>query len=279
MPVRLIAIDIDGTLLDSRGRLPEANRVTIAEAADRGIEVVLVTGRTFHFAQPLSDVLPSSTTFIVSNGALVKSPRGETLLARLLPRETARDVLAASRAYREYAALVFDRDDERPTVFEQIDWDDPKRRRYYERNRAFLAQRVPLEDALTADPVQIMFNGPVETMRGLAAQLARLPNAAERFAVARTEYATRDFCLLDVIGPGCSKGSTLARWVARRGLAREHVMAIGDNLNDREMLAFAGVPVVMGNAVPALKTAGWPITGTNDEAGLADAIRRYALDV
>jgi Cof subfamily protein (haloacid dehalogenase superfamily) len=277
MAVRLIAVDVDGTLLDSRSRLPEANRQAIADAVARGIEVVLVTGRTFHFAQPLGDALPRSVLFIVSNGALVKTPQGDTLLARLLPRQTAREVLAASGAYRECAALVFDRDTERPTIFEHLDWSDPTRRRYYERNRAFLAQQKPLETALTADPVQVMFTGAVAAMRALAVELAALPRAVERFSLARTEYEARDFCLLDVIAPGCSKGSTLAQWVAQRGFARHEVMAVGDNLNDREMLAFAGVPVVMGNAVEALKAQGWPVTGTNDEAGLAMAIRRYAF--
>lgn len=277
MAIRLIAIDIDGTLLDSQSRLPAANIDALTEAVARGIEIVLVTGRTFHFARPLSEVLPPSVVFIVSNGALVKTSRGETVYARLLPRSAARDVLAATRAYRDAAALVFDRDGRRPTVFERIDWEDPRRRRYYERNRAFLAEQAPLEAALTEDPVQIMFNGPIAAMRTLAATLAALPRAADRFSLARTEYEGRDFCLLDVLAPGCSKGSTLAHWIGARGLGRDEVMAVGDNHNDREMLAFAGVPVVMGNAVPSLKAMGWPITGTNDEAGLATAIRRYAL--
>lgn len=275
--VRLIAIDVDGTLLDSHSRLPEANRDAIFDAAARGIQVALVTGRTFHFARPLADVLPDSLVLIVSNGALVKTPRGETLARRLLPRAVAREVLEATPAFRHLAALVFDRTDDPPTVFERIDWEDPTRRRYYERNRAFITQSDPLVEALTEDPVQVMFNGPVATMRDLAALLARLP-AADAFTIARTEYESRDFCLLDVVARGCSKGSTLARWATARGLTAQDVMAVGDNLNDREMLDFAGVPVVMANAVPELKASGWPLTGTNDAGGLAEAIRRYALD-
>src|SRR5438874_7710445 len=73
MPVRLIALDIDGTLLDSRWQVSEANRNAIAEAARRGIEVALVTGRRYDFAMPVARQLEAPLTMIVSNGALVRS--------------------------------------------------------------------------------------------------------------------------------------------------------------------------------------------------------------
>jgi hydroxymethylpyrimidine pyrophosphatase-like HAD family hydrolase len=113
-------------------------------------------------------------------------------------------------------------------------------------------------------------------MRRLAAELRRLPTA-HRFSVALTEYERRDFSLLDVNAAGCSKGATLALWVARTGVARGEVMAVGDNLNDLEMLGYAGTAVVMGNAVEVLKRPPFHVTGTNDENGLADAIRRWAF--
>ena len=83
--------------------------------------------------------------------------------------------------------------------------------------------------------------------------------------------------MIDVLTPACSKGAALAEWASVRGFAREEVMAIGDNHNDLEMLSFAGVPVVMGNGVPELKTFGWHETSSNDENGVAEAIERFAL--
>jgi hydroxymethylpyrimidine pyrophosphatase-like HAD family hydrolase len=136
---------------------------------------------------------------------------------------------------------------------------------------------VPLADTLTEDPIQVMFNGSVAPMRELVAALRALPDA-DQYAVALTEYERRDFSLVDVNGAGCSKGSTLARWVERRGLTRDQVMAVGDNLNDVEMLDFAGTAVVMGNAAETIKQRGYLATGTNDEDGLATAIRQYALN-
>ena len=82
---------------------------------------------------------------------------------------------------------------------------------------------------------------------------------------------------MDVIHPACSKGNALAEWARLHGIARQEVMAIGDNLNDREMLEFAGVPVVMGNSVSELKDLGWRVTLSNDENGVAAAIEQYAF--
>src|SRR5260370_15525997 len=90
MAVRLIAIDIDGTLLDSRWQLPEANRAAIVEATRRGIEVALVTARRYDFAMPVAHQLDSMLTLIVSNGALIRSKDGRTQLRHLLPKHTAR---------------------------------------------------------------------------------------------------------------------------------------------------------------------------------------------
>ena len=93
--------------------------------------------------------------------------------------------------------------------------------------------------------------------------------------MALTEYEHRDFSLVDVVRSGCSKGTALERLAALRGIPAAEVMAMGDNLNDLQMLEFAGTPVLMGNALPELKARGWPVTGTNDEAGVAAAIETF----
>ena len=273
--IRLLAIDIDGTLLDSRGRLPDAHRDALVDAAARGIEVALVTGRSFHFTQPIVDLLPLPLTLICNNGAVVKRKTGETEMRHVLSRDAARHILAGTRPFEDSVAIVFDRPDERQIVFERMDWSHPNRRGYYEKNKAYIAEAAaPLADMLTEDPIQVMFNGSVAPMRALAAAL-RAMAIADQFAVAITEYERRDFSLVDVNGAGCSKGTTLARWVAARGWQREDVMAVGDNLNDVEMLDFAGTAVVMDNATDALKARGYLRTGSNDEGGLATAIGRF----
>jgi Cof subfamily protein (haloacid dehalogenase superfamily) len=272
--IRLLAIDVDGTLLDSRGRIPAANRDAIHEAVARGIHVALVTGRSYPFARPVADCLPESITLIVSSGAVERAMDGTTLARRLLNRDVARRVLASTRPYRDAAALVFDRDHDRQILFETMDWEHPGRKAYWRRNQSLISHAPSLEDALDEDPIELMFNGYVEVVRRLA---RALEDQAIDFAVSLTEYEARDFSLLDITAPDATKGQALAWRAEQMGVARDEVMAVGDNFNDLEMLEFAGIPVVMGNAVESLKARGWAVTGHQDAAGLAEAIEKYAL--
>jgi len=272
--IKLIAIDVDGTLLDPRGQIPQANIDAIHDAAKAGIHIALVTGRSYPFARPIADPLPDSVTLIVSNGAIERDMNGSRIARRLLDRHIARAVLDSTRPFRGSAALVFDRDADRQVMFETMDWEHPGRKAYWARNQSLIAKSVPLEDALVEDPIQVMFNGGVEAMRSLHGALHAEANG---FAVSLTEYVHRDFSLIDVTAPTATKGRALAWRTAQLGLSREDVMAIGDNFNDVEMLEFAGVPIVMANSVDGLKQRGWTMTGDNESAGVAEAIRRFAL--
>jgi Cof subfamily protein (haloacid dehalogenase superfamily) len=276
MGVRLIALDIDGTLLDSRWQIPEANRAAIAEATRRGIEVALVTGRRYDFALPVALKIEAPVTMIVNNGAVIRTYDGQTHLRHLLSRETATRVLELTRPWRDCTAIVFDRRRENQIMLESMESDDPIRTNYYTRNREFLGVANPLESCLTEDPIQVMLSGDVARMRD-AENVLRTASFAAEYALAATVYESRNFSMVDVINPVCSKGASLAEWAGLRGVAREEVLAIGDNHNDLEMLTFAGIPVVMGNGVPELKGFGWHETASNDEGGVAAAIEQFAL--
>jgi hypothetical protein len=276
MPVQLIALDIDGTLLNSRFSVSDRNRAAIAEASRRGIEVALVTGRRYDFALPVALQIESPLTMIVNNGALVRTKEGHTHLRHLLPRDTAHRVLQATLPWRDGASVVFDRPLSNQVMLETIDLEDGIRGAYYKRNLPFLGEARPLESCLDEDPIQVMLSGPLCPMQE-AEQALRSVQFVEEFSLAVTIYESKDFSMIDVINPRVSKGTTLAEWTALRGIAREEILAIGDNHNDEEMLSFAGIPVVMENAVPELKTRGWHVTHTNDEDGVAAAIERFAL--
>jgi HAD superfamily hydrolase (TIGR01484 family) len=173
--IRLLALDIDGTILDSDGRIPDANREAIARVIDAGVEVALATGRRYDFARPIFERLPAPLTLILSNGAIVKTRDGQTQMRNLLPRDTARDVLARVPEHRESAAVVFDRPREGQVVFEAIDWEHPRHHRFFAANRPFLSEVAPLEACLTEDPIQVMFSGGCVEMRTL---FGRLQDAA-----------------------------------------------------------------------------------------------------
>jgi Cof subfamily protein (haloacid dehalogenase superfamily) len=270
VPIRLIAIDIDGTLLDSKYTIPESNIRAIGAAVRAGIEVALVTGRRFDFARPIAEQLQAPVTMIVNNGALIRTSDGVTRIRHLLSADTARIVLEATRDFRDGTAVVFDRPHDNQVVYERT------RKGYFERNREYLGEVQPLENCLTEDPLGVMFTGTIAHERGVAQELRRMQRP-DLFSLAITEYPARDFAMADVAHPGVSKGAALAEWTAMRGYSREETMAIGDNHNDREMLEFAGLPIVMGNCVDALRSNGWRLTLSNDEGGVAAAIDEYAL--
>ncbi len=277
MAIKLIAMDIDGTLLDSTGRLSGENASTIAEAGARGIEIVIVTGRRFHSARMIAQGLPCTTEVISSNGALIKSPDGQTHYRRLLASTTARRVLEATAEFRPYAGVIFDRPAEAQIIFENIDWDGPFIGPYLRRHRDQVAEIQPLTACLNGeDPVEVMFIGECDRIRLAVETLAELPGARD-YTLALTEYLQRGLSMFDVLAPGVSKGAALAEWAQRRGIQRDEIMAIGDNWNDREMLEYAGLPIIMGNAVAELKSLGWTETLGCDESGVAHAIQTHVL--
>lgn len=274
--VRVVAVDLDGTLLDSRGHIPRANRDALAGCLARGIEVWLATGRNFYFAAPVVAGLPTPLTLIASNGAVVKSPSGRTLAAHPLDHATTRAVLAATRAFHHEGGLVFDRDEGGFVTYGPIDWSHPNRAAYFAQNRDYIRTTDDLMALAADEPVAIMFNGTMSRMAALEVALEAMPGR-ETVSATRTAYPLRDFCLVDIMAAGCSKGGTLVRWAATRGIAADDILAIGDNENDLEMLERCGRAVAMANSVDAVLSRGWPVTGSNDEEGVARAINRYVL--
>ncbi|HXX43113.1 MAG TPA: Cof-type HAD-IIB family hydrolase [Candidatus Acidoferrales bacterium] len=277
MGIQLIAMDIDGTLLDSQSQLSPDNAQTIAEAASRGIDIVIVTGRRYNSARLIAEQLPCEVELIVSNGALVKSKSGTTHLRSLLPAETARRVVDATEEFRQMSGVIFDRPAENQVIFERIDWDGPFVGPYLRRHRTQVAEVAPLANCLNGeDPVEVMFIGECAPVSAARERLESLEFRSD-FTIAVTEYPRTGFSFMDVLGRGVTKGSALEQWARRKGIPRENVMAIGDNWNDREMLEYAGLPVVMGNSIAGLKSFGWATTLTNDQSGVAEAIRTHIL--
>jgi Cof subfamily protein (haloacid dehalogenase superfamily) len=279
--IQLIAIDIDGTLLPSTGlRISSRNCAALRAAEAAGIEIVIATGRRQAYAMPLiAQVgLNESSVMISSNGAVVRGFDGQLLDRRFLPLETARRLCVALRGYGTMV-FTFDREGAGALVIEDLKQLHARIDRWVEANRPYLTEIQPIERAFEAgeEPIQGMLCGTVEEM--VAAEKALLlTDVAAQIATHRTEYASRNLSILDLLPPGCSKGAALDCLARIRGLEREQIMAIGDNLNDLEMLDYAGSGVVMGNASAEIRAIaerrGWQVTASNDEDGVALAIEQ-----
>ena len=272
-PIRLIAVDIDGTLLNSQFRISEKDLQALRSANDQGVEVILVTGRRHAFALPIAQQLGFDLWLISSNGAVTRSLQGEAFHRDLLPATTCLEVCAAMKQFRGNMVITFDKESKGALVLERMDELTSSIRHWLDKNMQYIEFVVPIENALVADPVQAMFCGPIPRMQG-AVEALESPQIKDRITVLRTEYPVRDLCIVDVLNRGCSKGHALERWANYRGIPREQVMAIGDNFNDLEMLAFAGVPFIMGNACEELRSKSWRLTSCNDENGVATAIEQ-----
>ena len=273
--IRLLALDIDGTLTDPNFHVPARNIAALRAAHESGIEIILATGRRHDYALPIARELGFPIWLISSNGALIRSSDGETFFTDRLPARTAAELIQYMDEFRGHAVLTFDRPANVPgnnsLVLESADELNKTVSRWLEMNRPYIKFVSPLENALTEDPLQAMYCGRVAVMERLQQKLNQA-DFLDKITVMRTQYDHRDLCILDILNRECSKGHALKRWAEERGVSREQIMAIGDNHNDREMLEFAGVAVVMGNASNELKQNGWMVTGSNEESGVAQAV-------
>jgi Cof subfamily protein (haloacid dehalogenase superfamily) len=271
--IRLLAVDIDGTLLNSRFEISGPDMAALRRAHAEGVEVILVTGRRHTFALPIAEQLGFDLWIISSNGAVTRSMAGETFHRDLLPAETCLKFCRTMREFRGNMVLTFDTNDKGAIVLEHMQELNASIQRWLEKNLQYIDFVIPIEDSLTTDPVQAMLCGPISRMHHALEVLSSCELGSD-ITVLRTEYPVRDLSIVDILNQGCSKGHALERWAKHRGLTREQVMAIGDNYNDVEMLAFAGQPFIMGNASQELKDRGWNITLSNDEHGIAAAIEQ-----
>ena len=272
-PIRLLAADIDGTLLNPEFRISDADLAALRRIHREGTEIVIVTGRRHAFARPIAELLGFDLWIISSNGAVTRSLQGETFHRDLLPAEACRQLCMRMREFRGNLVITFDKEVKGAIVLEHMRELNSSIQRWLEKNMQFIDFVIPLEDSITNDPVQAMFCGTIERMHEALAALEScgLENSIH---VSRTEYQLRDLSIVDVLNHGCSKGHALERWARYRGIAPAEVMAIGDNYNDVEMLAFAGRPFIMGNACEDLLGRGWEVTLANDQNGVAAAIEQ-----
>ena len=281
-PVRLVAIDMDGTLLPTftkaiTGRTARALRA----AQEAGITVVIATGRRTAFTTPLLDGLGlrADTPLITSNGAVTRTLGGDPLDHSHLEARVARGLCGI---LRPFGALVFtfDRPDQfgRPSrgelILEDLEQAQGRIALWVEANRSAIEVVEPRERALMDgdNPIQGMVAGGLSRMR----QAEKALKASEwnrGCEGVRTEYPARDLSILDLLPPGVSKGWALERLAARLGVDRKETMAIGDNWNDVDMLEWAGQAVLMGNAALELrikaKMRGWKQAPPNDQDGVA----------
>jgi Cof subfamily protein (haloacid dehalogenase superfamily) len=258
---RLIALDVDGTLLDSAHRLTPRVRAAVRAARARGIHVSLATGKLLRSAADLVEALALEGPQITNNGATIMPARGGVPIHFWpLEPEALAATLAAIRAADPTLGIAWYTPDDILTDAPPGPLDDVLAA-YHEpplRRVAQLGADLPA-------PAKLLVTGAPERLAALRAAVS--PALLDTTRIITT---TPDF--LEFFSLRVSKGIALETVTARLGLRREEVVAIGDGENDIALLQAAGTAVAMGNAVPALRAHANAVTASNDEDGVALAI-------
>ena len=275
MSYRLLALDIDGTLLRSDKAVSPRTRRAVEDARAAGIRLVLVTGRRYPSARKVAEDLGGDVPLVLHNGALVVES-GELLRAILLPAGAALRAIGMGRALGLDGVLHCGGKGEGRLLCEARALETRPVGYYLERSRRDVEVVDQLEEAAArGDVVQVMFGGPREEIDRIAAGVVEELRECAR--VERTVYPSSGVGILDVLAPGVSKAEALGFLQERWGITATETLAIGDNWNDHAMLERAGLGLVMGNADPEMRKLGLPVLPTNDEDGVAVAIEAHVL--
>jgi Cof subfamily protein (haloacid dehalogenase superfamily) len=275
-PVRLVAIDVDGTLLPSFAQQISKRTAQALKAAQQaGITVAIATGRRTNYTAPLLEGLGlrADTPLITSNGAVIRTLDGHLIDRSHMEARIARGLCGLLRPFGA-VVFTFDRSGNAELVLEDLEQAHGRIALWIETNRHAIEVVKPLELALSdgEDPIQGMVTGYLNKMKE-AEKALKASEWSESCTCVRTEYPARDVSILDLLPRGVSKGWALEHLAARLGVHRHETMAIGDNWNDVDMLEWAGQGVVMGNAARELrtlaKTRGWKQAPPNDKDGVA----------
>ncbi len=275
-PVRLVAIDMDGTLLPTFSqKVSPRNAQALKAAQAAGITVAIATGRRTNYCAPLLDGfgLRADMPLITSNGAVTRTLGGESIDRCHLEARVARGLCGLLRPFGTLV-FTFDRPGKGELVLEDLEQAHERIELWVEANRNAIEIVQPLERAMPdgENPIQGMVTGSLDKMKQ-AEQALKTSEWHALCECVRTEYPAKNLSILDLLPPGVSKGWALGRLAARLGVDRKETMAIGDNWNDVDMLEWAGQAILMSNASLELrgmaKMRGWKQAPPNDEDGVA----------
>lgn len=273
--IRLLALDIDGTLVNSRDELTEPTRQALHRARAAGLRIVLVTGRRYRRALPLAEALGLDAPLVTASGALIKHPADAH---RTLHRaELAPEVLRATLAVIDqagYEAVVYS-----DSYHEGFDFfcsranaASPELAEYLRKNAGW--ERI-LPELMTAPPAGVFAGFAIGTrtaMHDLSGELQRhVPGLLYTHVIRSPMYAGY---MCEISRAGSTKWSGIRHLADDWGISAEEICAVGDDVNDIPMIEGAGLGVAMDNAVPEAKAVADWIAPGHDEDGLVAVVRR-----
>jgi len=276
MHYRLLALDVDGTLLDPHGTLRPAVHQAVTATKQRGLHVTLCTGRRFRTALPIAQTLELEHPLIVHNGALVKDPAsGDTLQQRYMPHDVYHQGLALLRRLSTPMVYIDAFHEHVDILTESIEQAHPLQRAYLQDNLEHCHIVTDIDTPPLQGVVMMSIMADEPSLHTLRAQIvAALGERVRVNILASKIYGGH---ILEILHPAVSKWQALQQLAARMGIAPEAIVAVGDDHNDLEMIRHAGLGIAMGNAPPAVQAVADYVTGSNAEDGLTQALAHFVL--
>ena len=275
---RLLAVDLDGTLLTPEKRISAGDADALRRAVDAGAAVLVATGRGLHSARPVLEALPVPAYAALHNGALMLDPTGAELWrVSMQPRAVATAlplVRAAGIHPMLYAGVAGVGGDDVTLVLEREARNSPHTQDYLGTKGPILELVADVTVACDRGVLGIVSFGPRDSVAAAATAVGRLDGEVDSWWSPST---TSGADLFEALAPGGAKGCALRRLTERLGLTPEEVMAIGDNNNDLDMLRYAGTAVAMANATPEARATAHFVTAANTADGVAHALARIGL--
>ena len=264
--IRLAAIDLDDTLINHDLTIAEENKAAIAQAREQGVIVTIATGRMHQSARPYAEQLqlPADQPIITYNGAMTRTVGGELLNHFPVAEDVVLDVIAQAERDGWTLNLYYDDD----LFVGQMD----SHVRDYEVLSGVPAKVVgPLAEFFHSGHNEISKMLVIGSEDETAERLVQLRNSIG----SRAEVVRSRPKFIEITAKGADKGAALERLATSLGISAEEVLAVGDSANDLAMFRYAGTSVAMGNARDEIKAAAQYTTVTNEEAGVAEALRRF----
>jgi Cof subfamily protein (haloacid dehalogenase superfamily) len=270
---KLIAIDLDGTLLNSKKRISETNIKYIKEVIEKEVKVVVCSGRIYAGAKIFARQISVNDTLIACNGAIIKDIGTDEVLyynSMNIP-DCIRVIDICHELDIYFHVYIGD------TMYtERLEFSSLF---YWKRN-----QELPQDEQVDIRLVQNMYEV-IEKNAGKVLKIVVISNDPNILADARkkvccidsVEVMSSDSNNFEVMNQGVNKGNALKFIAGKLGIKREEIIAIGDNENDYTMIEYAGLGVAMGNAEEKIKGIAKYVTCTNDQDGVAHCIKRFVL--
>lgn len=275
--IKFVGIDLDGTLLDSDKKISEENLKALEALEKSGIRVTIFTGRSFVASEEYFGAISSDIPAVFQNGAFISTIKTHKIIKKVTLSYACASQIVRFAKKHDLFSIAFTHFTEPPDMVYDREIPSPSNyKSYFERN-SYRMVKVPDIIACIGEEIgEVAIVGDFNKIKAIGKEM----NCSKFTMVLSTLFANNNEGFVEFFGPGCGKEKALDFLLKKLGISRAESAFIGDNYNDLEALKIVGHPIVMGNDYTPnelIKIAKY-VTSSNDEDGVAKAIKEYILN-